>query len=71
MYGGKAVSNKGVFIFLRMVTIVSNDLIVIGSLYQIVGAATEKACLPVFSFILVAKRYFETDDLRSQRNVAD
>ena len=71
MYGGKAVSNKGVFIFLRMVTIVSNELIVIGSLYQIVGAATDTACLPVFSFVLVTTRYLETDALRSQRNVAD
>ena len=31
MYGGKAISNKCVFIFVRKVSIVSEDLIVIGS----------------------------------------
>ena len=63
-YGGKAISNKYVFSFLRKVSKVSEDLIVIGSLFQIVGAATEKAHLPMFSLVLGTKRCSEPDDLR-------
>ena len=36
-------------VFLRKVSIVSEDLIVIMSVLQIVGAATEKAGLSIFS----------------------
>ena len=48
---------------LRKVSIVSTDLIVIG--FQIVGATTEKARLPVFSLVLGKKRCLETDELRN------
>ena len=52
-----------VFNFLRKVSIVSEDSIAIGSSFQIVGAATEKARLPIFSLVLGTKSCLETDDL--------
>ena len=51
-------------LFLRKVSIVSGDLIIIGGLFQIVGAATVKARLPTFSFVLGTKSCLETDELR-------
>ena len=45
-------------------SVVSEDLIVIGNVFQIVGAATEKAHMPLFSLVLGTKRCMETDDLR-------
>ena len=57
IYGGKVISNKYVFNFLRKVSIVSEDLIAIGSSFQIVGAATEKARLPIFSIVLGTKKF--------------
>ena len=62
--GGKEISNKYVFRFLQKVFIVSEDLIVIGSRFQIVGTVTEKARLPIFSLILGTKSYLEMDNLR-------
>ena len=44
-------------------SVVSEYLIVIGSWFQIVGAATEKARLLTFSLVLGTK-HLETDDLR-------
>ena len=52
-----------IFSFVWKLSIVSEDLIVIGSWFQIVGVATEKARLPIFSLVLVTKSYLETDDL--------
>ena len=63
-YVGKAMSNKYVFSFLRKASIVSDDLIVIGSWFQIVGAASEKARLPIFSLALGTQSYcLEMDTL--------
>ena len=45
-------------------SIVSEDLIVIGGLSQIAGAAAEKARLSIFSLVLGTKRCLETDDIR-------
>ena len=64
IYGGKLISNKYVFSFLSKTSIVSEDLIVIGSGFQIVGSATEKARLPIFSFVLGTKSCLEMADLR-------
>ena len=44
--------------------IVSEDLIVIRRGFQIVGAATEKACFPIFCLVPGTKSCLETDDLR-------
>ena len=63
-YGGKAISNKYVLNFLRKVSIVSEELIAIGSRFQIVGAATEKARLRIFSLVLGTQLRMERDDLR-------
>ena len=52
-----------VFICLRKVAIVSEDLILIGRSFKIVGADTEKARLHMFSFVLGTERCLETDDL--------
>ena len=48
---------------MKDMSIVSEDLIVIGSGSQIVGAATEKARLPFFSFYLGTESCLETADL--------
>ena len=50
--------------FLWKVVIDSEDLIVIGSWFQIVGAVTEKARLPILSLVLAQKNCLETDYLR-------
>ena len=44
-----------VFSFLQKVSTVSEDLIVIENWFQIVGAATEKARLPILSLVLGTK----------------
>ena len=52
------------FSFLRKVSTVSEDLIVIWNSFLIDGAAIEKASLPIFSLVLGTNSYSETDDLR-------
>ena len=52
------------FQFLTKGYVVSEVLIAIGSWFQIVGAATEKARLPIFSLVLGTKCCLEKDDLR-------
>jgi len=61
-YGGKANSKQ--FFFLRKIPLVSEDLIVIGSGFQIVGTSTEKAHLPIFSLVLGIKSCLKMVDLR-------
>ena len=51
-YGGNAIWNGYVFNFLRKIPIVSDVFKVIGSSFQTLGAATEKARLPKLSFVL-------------------
>ena len=41
---------------------VSEDLIITGNQFQIVGAATEKACLLIMSFVSGTNSCLETDD---------
>ena len=48
-----------------LVSVVSDDFIVIGSWVQIVRAAKEKAHLPIFSLGLGTKSCFERNDLRA------
>ena len=68
IYGGKTISNMYVSICLRKVAIVSEDLILIWSLFQIVGATTENPRLFIFRLLLEIKSlYIETDDLRVLR----
>ena len=64
IYGGKAISNKYVLSFLWKVALGSDDLIGIGSWFQIVGAATEKAHLPILNLVFRQKSCLEIDDLR-------
>ena len=52
------------FQFLTKGYVVSEVLIAIGSWFQIVGAATEKARLPIFSLVLGTTCCLEKDDLR-------
>ena len=59
MYSGKAIWNKYVLNFLWKVSIVSEDLIVIGSWFQIVATVREKA-----EQVLGTKTSLETDDVR-------
>ena len=58
MYGGKAISNKYVLSSYWVLGVISEDVIVIliASWFQIVGAATEKARLPILSVVLGTKR---------------
>ena len=49
--------------FFRKIAIVSDVFKVIGSSFQTLGAAKEKARLPNLSFILGTKSYCEIDDL--------
>ena len=51
-------------VFYKKMSIVSEDLIVIGSCFQIVDAATEKARLSVFNLVLGTRSCLETEDLR-------
>ena len=48
---------------LRKEARLSQDFSVVGSSFQIMGAATEKARLPSFSFILGIESCCEVDDL--------
>ena len=50
--------------FLRKMGIVSKELIVIGTLFRIVCAATEKARLPILSIVLGTPSCLKKDDLR-------
>ena len=43
--------------------ILSQDFNVVGSSFQMMGAATEKARLPRFSLVLGIESYCEVDDL--------
>ena len=45
-------------------SIVSEDLIAIGSWFEIVDAATEKAHLPIFNLALGTRSCLEKGDLR-------
>ena len=49
---------------MQTLAIVSEDLVVIGSLFQIIGSATENAHLPILSLVLGTKSCLETDDPR-------
>ena len=71
MYGGKAISNKYVFSFLRKVSIVTEVLIVIGSWFQIVGAATEKARLPIVQLSFRNKKLFGNGWSKGLRYIRD
>ena len=57
MYGGKAILDVFSFILIKGVYGIRRfyKLIVMGSWFQIVGAATEKARLPIFSLALGTK----------------
>ena len=56
----------------QIVATVSEDLIVIGSRFQIiVGAATEKARLPIFSLSFRNKKLFGNGLSKGQRKTAD
>ena len=48
----KFKQNKYVFSFVRKVSVDSDDLIAVRSRFQIAGAATEKAPLPIFCLVL-------------------
>ena len=52
------------WVFLWQVSIVSKDLIVLGSWFQNVCKATQKTILPNLRLILGAKSCLEMDDLR-------
>ena len=49
--------------FLRKEAILSQDFSVVGSSFQMIGAATEKARLPRFSLFLGIESCCEVDDL--------
>ena len=51
------------FEIFRKEAILSQDFSVVGSSFQMKGAATEKACLPRFSFVLGIESCCEVDDL--------
>ena len=52
IYGGNASWNRYVLSFVRKIAIVSDVFKVIGSSFQTLGAATEKAYLPKLSLVL-------------------
>ena len=54
---------KSVFRFLRKDARLSQDFKVVGSSFQMMGAATEKARLPRFSLVLGIESCCEVDDL--------
>ena len=62
IYGGNAIWNKYVSSFFLKIAIVSDVFKVMGSSFQTIGAATEKARLPKLSFVL-GKISCEIDDL--------
>ena len=55
--------NRYALRFLRKEAILSQDFSVVGSSFQMIGAATEKARLPRFSFVLGIERCCDVDDL--------
>ena len=59
-YGGNAIRNK--YVFYWKIAIVSDVFKVMGSSFQTLGAATEKARLPKLSFVLGTISCFEIDD---------
>ena len=63
IYGGKAILKRYVLRFLRNEARLSQDLTVVGSSFQMMGAATEKARLPKLSFVLGIESCCEVDDL--------
>ena len=64
IYGGKAILKRSVFLrFLRREARLSQDCYVVGSSFQMSGAATEKARLPRFSLVLGIESCCEVDDL--------
>ena len=52
IFGGNAIWNKYVFNFFWKIAIVSDVFKVMGSSFQTLGAATEKACLLKLNFVL-------------------
>ena len=62
IYGGNPIWNKCLEFF-RKIAIVSDVFKVIGSSFQTLGAATEKARLPKLSFVLGTISFCEIDDL--------
>ena len=52
IYGGNAICSKYVFRFFWKIATVSDVFKVKGSSFKTLGAATEKARLPKFSFVL-------------------
>ena len=65
IYGGKAILKRRVLRCLRKEARLSQDFNVVGSSFQMMGAATEKARLPRFSLVLGIKICCEVDDLSS------
>ena len=65
IYGGNAIWNKYVLRFHRKIAIVSDVFKVLGSSFQTLGAATEKARLPklIQVFVLGTISCCEIDDL--------
>ena len=59
----KAILNRYVLRFLRKEARLSQDFSVVGHSFQRMGAATEKARLPRFSFVLGIESCCEVDDL--------
>ena len=60
----KSFQTNMFLVFLRNLSTVLEYLTVIGSWFQIDGAATGKANLAIFSFVLDRKHRLEMDDLR-------
>ena len=63
IYGGNAICNKYVWIFIWKIAIVSDVFNVMGSSLQTLGAATEKARLPKLSYVLGKISCCEIDDM--------
>ena len=63
IYGGKVILKRHVSRFLRKEARLSQDFNVVGSSFQRMGAATEKARLPRFSLIMGIESCFEVDVL--------
>lgn len=55
---------KYILSFLRKEAVVSDDIKVMGSSFQIVGETTEKTRLLLFSPVLRTKSFCEIDDLK-------
>ena len=63
MYGGNATLNKYVLNFFLKIAIISYVFKVMGSSFQTLGAATEKARMPKLSFALGTISYCEINYL--------